>query len=81
MELYLETELKKQADSSTLAMLELWHTLVKEKTNADFDVLVGNRHNHPQLKSFNGNLYTAYPQIVNSRPCLVSLLQNLVKRC
>jgi hypothetical protein len=79
MKLYLEAELQKQADPPTLAMLDLWHKLVKERTKADFEVLIGNRREHKELNSFKGELYTAYPQIVNEHPCLVLWLDNMTK--
>jgi len=79
MELYPEVGLQKQADPPILAMLHLWHKLVKEKIGVDFEVFIGNRREHKQLNSFKGELHTAYPQMVNGHPSLVLWLDNVTK--
>jgi len=60
MRLYKEIALRKQADKPTLAMLDLWKSLSKQKTGVTIKVMVGNRREHYQLKSTSGELYTAY---------------------
>jgi len=61
MRLYRETKLRKLADKPTLVMLDLWHSLSKQEVGTSIEVMIGNRREHPQLKTFCGELYTAKP--------------------
>ncbi len=71
MKLYKEIAIRKQADEPTLAMLDLWQTLSKQKTGIPIEVMVANRKEHKQLGSFAGELYTAYPHVIDGNPVLV----------
>jgi hypothetical protein len=77
MKLYRETALRKQADNPTLAMLDLWHSLSKQKIGVSVEVMVGNRKEHPQLSAFSGELYTAFPMTVEGRVVLSLWLDSL----
>jgi len=76
MKLVIESAIRREADLPTLAMLELWHNLVKEKTDTDFEVLIGDRHSVKEMSSFKGELNTAFPNVINGKPCLVLWVDN-----
>ena len=71
MRLYRESSLRKKADEPTIRMLDLWRSLSKEILGVPIEVMIGNRREHPQLRSFQGELHTAAPHIVEGKPVLV----------
>lgn len=77
MKLYRETALRKQADKPTLAMLDLWQSLSKQKFGVPIEVMIGNRREHSQLSAFSGELYTAFPTTVEGRVALSLWLDSL----
>lgn len=77
MRLYRETALRKQADEPTGAMLDLWRSLSEQKIGAPIEVMIGNRREHRQLSSFSGELYTAFPVIVEGKAVLSVWLDSL----
>jgi len=67
MKLYREIATREQADEPTIAILDLWHSLVKQKIGILIEVMVGDRKENPQLSSVSGELYTAFPNIINNK--------------
>jgi len=58
-------------------MLNLWHSLCKEKIGIPIEVMIGNRREHPQLKSTVGEVYTAFPVIIEGKIVLSLWLDSL----
>lgn len=79
MKLYRETALRKKADEPTIGVLNLWHSLCKEKIGVFIEVMVGNRREDPRFATFKGELYTAIPRTVKGRVVLSLLLDSLKK--
>jgi len=77
MRLYKETTIRKQADEPTIKMLDLWHSLTKQKMDTKIEVMVGDRREHPQLGSFLGEMHTASPCIVENKVVLAVWLDTL----
>ncbi len=69
--------LRKQGDQPLIAMLDLWRSLSEQKAGLPLEVMTGDRKEHRQLCAFSGELYTAYPSIVNKQPVLVLYLDSL----
>lgn len=77
MKLYRETALRKQADPPTLAMLDLWQSLCQQKIGLPVEVMVGDRKEHRQLSSFEGELYAVMPHVIQGKVALVLWLDSL----
>jgi len=77
VKLYRETALRKRADEPTIKMLDLWRTLSEHKVKTPIEVMVGNRREHPQLRAFRGELYTALPHIIAGKVVLSLWLDSL----
>lgn len=77
MRLYRETALLNQADEAINRMLDLWHSLTEQKMGSTIEVMIGNRREHHQLSSFSGELYTAFPVIVEGKLVLSLWLDSL----
>lgn len=79
MKIYRETALRKPEDKAIIAMLDLWHSLSEQKIGASIEVMVGNRKEHQNLKTFSGELYTAMPQIIEGKAALVLWVNDIKK--
>lgn len=77
MKIYHETALIEQADGPTMAMLDLWRSLSLQETGAAIEVMIGNRKENPQLKSFTGELYIAYPRVIGGKVVLALWMDSL----
>lgn len=77
MKLYHETALRKQADGPTLTMLDLWRSLSKQETGVVIEVMIGDRKEHTQLRSYPGELYTAYPHVIGGKVVLELWMDSL----
>lgn len=77
MKLYREDVIRKQADTPTLKMLDLWHKLCNEKLDTTIEIMVGNRREHPELNSYQGELHTALPQVYKDKYILALWLDSL----
>ncbi len=77
MKIYNESAIRKQADTPTIQMLDLWHSLCEERINYSIEVMVADRKEHHQLGSFKGELYTSYPHIIEGKLRLVLWLDSL----
>jgi hypothetical protein len=75
--LYRESVIREKGDSPTIAMLDLWHSLCQENFGTSIEVMASSRKERQQLRSFRGELNTAYPQIVEGRVVLALLLDSL----
>lgn len=78
MKVYTENDIRKQADLPGLELLAQWHALCENKLGFDLEVAVADRHEHPQLKRFQGELNTALPLEMNGELKLVLLMDRLV---
>jgi hypothetical protein len=74
-----EVGIRKQGDSPTIAMLDLWHSLCKEKLGTPIEVAAGNRRECKQLSSFRGELNTSYPKVIEGKVVLVLWLESVNK--
>jgi hypothetical protein len=74
--IYRESAIREKADSPTIAMLDLWHSLCQEKLGTTIEVMASNRKERQQFRSFRGEFNAAYPQIVDGKVVLVLLLDS-----
>ena len=77
MRLLRETALREESDPPTVKMLDLWSSLSDKMIGASVEVLTGSRREHPRLRSFPGQMYTALPQLIQGRLVLVLWLDSL----
>jgi hypothetical protein len=61
---YDERWLRKQADTPTIKMLDLWHSLSLKELGTSVDVMVGDRRSFPfhGISTVQGEMNTAIPQ-------------------
>jgi hypothetical protein len=81
MNLYRENWLRKQADTPTIKMLDLWHSLCCKKIDTSIEVMVGNRREYPfhGISTAQGELNTAIPQTYQGKVILALLLDSIKK--
>jgi len=77
LKLIEEVNIRKIADSPTLAMLDLWKKLAMEKFGKAPEVIIGDRKEHPQLKSFAGSINLSYPHKVKGNVYLALWLDSI----
>lgn len=77
MKLTREKSIREKTDEPTRKMIDLWHKLCKENYGETYEVLLGNRHDHKQLKEFKGELNTAFPGHVKGKNVIVIWLEQL----
>lgn len=77
MKVIEEVNIRKLADSPTVTMLDSWKDLTMEKFGKVPEVMIGDRKEHPQLKSFPGSINLAYPHRVKGKACLVLWLDSV----
>lgn len=81
MNVHPETWLRNKADTPTIKMLDLWHSLCTEKVGTPIEVMVTNRREYPyhNINTYNGKMNTAIPQPLGDRLILVLLLESVEK--
>ncbi len=77
MRLYPETGIRKGVDKPTITVLDLWQSLSEQTIGIPIEVMVGNRKEQPQLRSFSGEINTAFPHIIEGKVRLVLWLEPL----
>jgi len=77
MKLYPETGIRKGVDKPTIAVLDLWKSLSEQIIGIPIEVMIGNRKEQPQLRSFSGEVNTAFPHIIEGKLRLVLWLEPL----
>lgn len=77
MKLIEEVSIRKIVDSSTIAMLDLWKELTIKKFGKAPEVIIGDRKEHPQLKSFVGSINLSYPHKVKGKVYLALWLDSV----
>ena len=70
-----EALLRDQGDQPTIAMLDLWESLTREKVAVPVEVMAADRREYPPTSNFQGELNTALPMIVSGRVVLALLLE------
>jgi len=76
MEPFPESYIRKMADTSTLAILDLWKKLSKEILDYGIEVVICDRKDNPQLKHVLGELNTACPGLYDGKIVLSIWLEN-----
>lgn len=77
MKVFREEVLRDGADEPTLNMLELWHELCASAVGAKIEVGFASRKEHQSFQHFEGEFNTALPMLVDDRPFLVLLFDQL----
>ncbi len=77
MKLVREKSIREKVDVPTNRMIDFWHKLCNENYKETYEILLANRYEHPQLKDFKGELYTAYPGVVNGNKVIVIYVEQL----
>jgi hypothetical protein len=77
MKLYPETGIRKGVDKPTIAVLDLWKSLSEQIIGIPIEVMIGNRKEQQQLRSFSGEINTAFPHIIEGKVRLVLWLEPL----
>ena len=70
-----EADLRAQNDKPTIAMLDLWGSLVMEKVGVPIEVIVMDRREYPPTTDFKGEVNTAMPMIMGGRVVLALVLE------
>jgi hypothetical protein len=78
---YNENWLRQQADTPTIKMLDLWHSLSLKKLGTSIDVKVGDRRSFPfhGISTVQGEMNTAIPQSSQGNVYLALLLDSVKK--
>jgi hypothetical protein len=81
MNLYHENWLRNQADTPTIKILDLWHSLCCKEIGTSIEVMVGNRKDYPfyGINTAQGELNTAIPQTCKGKVVLALLLNSVKK--
>ncbi|MCP4105305.1 MAG: hypothetical protein GY749_07195 [Desulfobacteraceae bacterium] len=73
-----EEELRKEADEPTLKCLELWKSMCdKLELDSYIEVLIGNRHDHPDYEDWPGHFSTADMKKIDNKNYLILWLDSL----
>ena len=67
---------KDEEGKKVIAMIDLWHELCQEKLGFKIEVALADRHEHPQLREFKGELNTALPQLHEEKGYLIIYMDN-----
>jgi len=79
MKYFDERIIRDKFDVPTNKMLDLWHTLSKEKFGNKIEVVMVERKYVPQLAQFKGELYTAFPtnELIKGKTVLAVIINSI----
>ncbi len=77
MKAYLEKAIREKMGPEVNKLLDLWGALCNEKIGFSVEVLIADRHDINQLKSFKGELNTARPKKINGDYKLIVYMDSL----